>query len=82
MPLPQPPANLPPAVAGFLGSLVNELEVQLAALRYVQRYTVAGLPSAVGETRVIRVVDEVGGDTLAFNVEGEWRRVQDRAVVT
>lgn len=82
MPLPLPPVGLDPKIASYLGALVNELDAQLAVMRYIPRYTVAGLPSAVGETRVIRVVDEVGGDTLAFNVGEQWRRVQDRAVVT
>lgn len=35
-----------------------------------------------GEPRVVFVSDESGGATLAFSEGNQWRRVQDRAVVT
>ncbi len=46
-------------------------------------YTVAGVPSASVNVRgIIYVSDEAGGATLAFSDGTNWRRVQDRAVVT
>lgn len=45
-------------------------------------YTVASLPPAAGNTRLAVVTDEVGGATLAFSDGANWRRVQDRAVVS
>ena len=46
-------------------------------------YTVAGLPSAATYPRgVVYVSNEVGGATLAFSDSTNWRRVQDRAVVS
>jgi hypothetical protein len=57
----------------------------------VQGYGVSGLPSAsnMGSTAaadpfssIIFVYDETGGATLAFSDGTNWRRVQDRAVVS
>jgi hypothetical protein len=49
----------------------------------VATYTVATLPAAADWTRgVIYVSDETGGATLAFSDGTDWRRVQDRAVVS
>lgn len=46
-------------------------------------YTVSNLPSAKQRGMLIAVVDETGGYTVAFSDEnGEWRRVQDRAIVS
>ena len=46
-------------------------------------YTVATLPSASTYTgRLIRVSDETGGHTVAFSDGTNWRRVQDRNVVS
>jgi hypothetical protein len=46
------------------------------------KYTVATLPSAETEALLIYVVDEAGGPTVAFSDGTDWRRVQDRAVVS
>ena len=52
-------------------------------LLQLKTYTVATLPSAVTYPRgVIYVSDEAGGATLAFSEGTDWRRVQDRAVVS
>lgn len=49
----------------------------------VPTYTVGTLPSAVTYARgIIYVSDETGGATLAFSDGTDWRRVQDRAVVS
>lgn len=54
-------------------------------------YTVATLPAADNNadntagrefSTMIYVVDEVGGATLAFSDGVNWRRVQDRAIVS
>lgn len=49
----------------------------------VASYTVATLPTASDWTAgVIAVSNEAGGYTLAFSDGTDWRRVQDRAVVS
>lgn len=46
-------------------------------------YTVATLPSAsVWINSLVAVSDETGGYTLAFSDGTNWRRVQDRAIVS
>ena len=47
-------------------------------------YTVATLPSAstLGAGAMIFVSDETGGATMAFSDGTDWRRVQDRAIVS
>ena len=46
-------------------------------------YTVATVPNAAEwERGIIYVSDETGGATLAFSDGSDWRRVQDRAVVS
>lgn len=46
-------------------------------------HTVAGLPTPSLNTRgVIWVSDETGGATMAFSDGTNWRRVQDRAIVS
>lgn len=54
----------------------------------IKGYAVASLPPAAqwGSTNdftsIIYVVDEVGGATLAFSDGTNWRRVQDRVIVS
>lgn len=46
-------------------------------------YTVSTLPTASAYPRgVIYVSNETGGATLAFSDSTNWRRVQDRAIVS
>lgn len=46
-------------------------------------YTVLTVPSAVTYARgLIYVSNEAGGATLAFSDGTNWRRVQDRAVIS
>lgn len=46
-------------------------------------YTVATLPSAItGARAMIYVSNETGGATMAFSDGTNWRRVQDRAIVS
>ena len=54
-----------------------------ALLFQAKSYTVATLPSAATYPRgVIYVSNETGGATLAFSDSTNWRRVQDRAIVS
>jgi len=48
----------------------------------VGSFLVANLPPATTPGRVIYVSNETGGATLAFSDGTNWRRVQDRAVVS
>ena len=49
----------------------------------LKTYTVATLPSAASYPRgVIFVSNESGGATIAFSDATNWRRVQDRAIVS
>lgn len=53
------------------------------ALGPLPSYTVATLPSAANNPRaLIYVSDESGGATVAFSDGTNWRRMQDRAVVS
>jgi hypothetical protein len=46
-------------------------------------YTVLTVPSAAEHVRrIIYVSNETGGATLAFSDGTNWRRVQDRAVIS
>jgi hypothetical protein len=46
-------------------------------------YTVATVPAASSnQGKIIYVSDETGGATLAFSDGSDWRRVQDRAVIS
>ena len=57
-------------------------EVMTRPLR-VATYTVLTLPSAATYAQgIIYVSNEAGGATLAFSDGTNWRRVQDRAIVS
>lgn len=60
------------------------LSVDESALVFqAKSYTVALLPSAATYPRaVVYVSNEAGGATIAFSDGTNWRRVQDRAVVS
>ena len=46
-------------------------------------YTVAGVPNATKYTgSIIYVSDETGGATVAFSDGTNWRRVQDRVIIS
>lgn len=52
-------------------------------LLQAKTYTVSTLPAAATYPRgIIYVSNETGGATLAFSDGSNWRRVQDRAVVS
>lgn len=66
--------------AALARALQDDAEITIR----VKSYAVANLPSPARVKRgtVVYVPDEVGGATLAFSDGVDWRRVQDRAVVS
>ena len=59
------------------------VETDANLLFQAKSYTVLTLPTAATYPRgVIYVSNEAGGATLAFSDGTNWRRVQDRAVVS
>lgn len=55
----------------------------ITGIKSQKSYTVATLPDATEfEAHTVYVSDEAGGATLAFSDGTDWRRVQDRAVVS
>ena len=73
-----PAWSLASDLATRLGDLLDSIDndFQLAS------YQVATLPSASPAGRIVYVSDETGGATVAFSDGTNWRRVQDRAVVS
>lgn len=60
-----------------------ELKQTAGEIPILPTYTVAGVPSAATNARgLIYVSNETGGATVAFSDGTDWRRVQDRAVVS
>jgi len=70
--------SLASELATRVGDLLDEIdaEFQLAA------YAVANLPSASPAGRIVYVSDETGGATIAFSDGTNWRRAQDRSIVS
>lgn len=61
----------------------NEHEDILEDPVRIPEYTVAGLPTASEwKAGAVMVTDESGGYTMAFSDGTNWRRVQDRAIVS
>lgn len=80
---------LPPDAPSWAVDLARQLKDLDRRLRTIEKnggaintYTVASLPEVTGKEKRIFVSDEVGGFTLAFTDGSDWRRVQDRAVVS
>lgn len=72
----------------WASDLIRELRDTIRRVQVLERYaiinsyTVATLPAADGAENFIFVSDETGGFTAAFSDGTNWRRVQDRAVVS
>lgn len=63
--------------------LVLEIERAFRRSSEPLKYTVATLPdAALNEGLQVYVSNEAGGATLAFSDATNWRRAQDRAVVS
>lgn len=74
--------RIPVAAAPWLGGYNRDVERAISAVRPAA-YTVTTVPPAAGNTGlVIFVSNEVGGATLAFSDGTNWRRVQDRVVIS
>lgn len=73
-------------LTGLVRSLVTELQqhaVRLNAAAAGDSIAVADLPDPATMTgQMVFVPDETGGATMAFSDGSDWRRVQDRAVVS
>ncbi len=73
-----------------INAYLNQIELwarqvyeRVTGITELQSYTVANLPNpAEFEASMIYVSNEVGGATLAFSDGTNWRRVQDRTVVS
>lgn len=66
----------------LIWEVVNDHAI-LIDLPVLPSYAVASLPSASNYARgLIYVSDETGGATVAFSDGTNWRRVQDRAIVS
>lgn len=67
---------------------VKQVYENLTGISRARSFTVATLPSAAdfnpanGGAAYLYVSDEAGGATLAFSDGTNWRRVQDRAIVS
>lgn len=71
-----------PALPGF-SDFARSIEEWLRRLAEPPVYTVATLPDPTINTgRTVFVSDEAGGATLAFSDGADWRRAQDRNVVS
>jgi hypothetical protein len=77
--------SLRPPAAWFAGATALRDFIRWCRETTVQpdSYTVTTLPDPVQNVRVtIYVSNETGGATLAFSDGTNWRRVQDRAIVS
>ena len=62
---------------------LRAIEQAINSALIVPKFTVATLPSPTAfENRIVRVTDEVGGDTLAWADGTDWRRTTDNAIVS
>lgn len=74
------------SIASYLREIENwarQVYERITGIHEQVSYTVATLPDATEfEAHTLYVSDETGGATLAFSDGTNWRRVQDRAVVS
>jgi len=89
-----PVGNSFPSVLAFLGALIGTIVAEFVQHAQVinqlvvgplphNEYLVANLPAAADHAGgTVAVTDETGGYTMAFSDGTDWRRVQDRAVVS
>lgn len=72
--------------AAYLKEIENwarQVYEQITGIKELVSFTVATLPDAADyESHILYVSDESGGATLAFSDGTNWRRAQDRAVVS
>lgn len=80
------------AVSRWSSDLSRVLTAALSALEskkqtrgeivYLKPYLVSELPNPVPDWQYVMVVDAAGGAIPAFSEDGQWRRADDRAVVS
>lgn len=74
------------SISSYLREIENwarQVYERITGIQSQVSYTVATLPNATEfEAHTIYVSDETGGATLAFSDGTNWRRVQDRVVVS
>lgn len=73
------------ALQNFHDDVEDKVNSQTGNTMAVATYTVANLPivpSSENGIHLIAVSDETGGATLAFSDGTNWRRAQDRAIVS
>jgi hypothetical protein len=76
----RPPPQIPQDTREFTGWCS---ETRANSPWEVPSYTVASVPPAANWARsIIYVSNETGGATLAFSDGTNWRRAQDRAVIS
>ncbi len=62
---------------------INGAQIDFEGVPKLKSYTVAGLPAAAAHLGgLVYVSNESGGATVAFSDATNWRRVQDRAIVS
>lgn len=65
------------------GAATLEFHQFLEDMAIDSNFTVTTVPDATRyEGRLIYVSDETGGATMAFSDGTDWRRVQDRAIIS
>lgn len=63
--------------------LIRSIEREINRSRYLDQYTVAAVPDATANARLlIFVTDEAGGPTIAVSDGTDWLRAQDLAVIS
>jgi hypothetical protein len=78
-----PLVGLPITQDGVANDQFQKLLETIQSALNVTIYTVATVPTATdNEGQIIYVSDETGGATLAFSDGTDWRRVQDRVVIS
>lgn len=86
-----PPYHLPSVEDTLWRKWFNEVFDRFGGIPFgIEGSTVANLPAASNHgattgnpfTSLIFVSDETGGATIAFSDGTDWRRVQDRAIVS
>ena len=77
------PSQLPPP-RDIPHSWFQDLAMKVGSLPFpLKSYVVAGVPAASDfEGHIVYISDETGGKTIAFSDGVNWRRVQDRAIIS
>lgn len=81
--LTRPAINSPEALARVVQDHARAINELVAGPLPLRQYLKADLPAAADfPGHLAAVTDEAGGYTVAFSDGTDWRRVQDRAIVS